>query len=136
MSISGKCLCGAVSYTCSIPPVFSGNCHCNDCKKTSGSGYATAMFFPEDSVSISGKVKYFESKGSSGKMVKRGFCPTCGSQMFGIPEVMPGMLAIRAGSLENLSDYEPQMDIYTSHSTVWDVMAEGLPKFPEMPPQD
>ncbi len=94
------------------------------------------MFFPEDSVSISGEVKYFESKGSSGKMVKRGFCPTCGSQMFGIPEVMPDMLAIRAGSLENLSDYEPQMDIYTSHSTVWDVMAEGLPKFPEMPPQD
>lgn len=136
MKLSGKCLCGKVSYTSSVEPVFAGNCHCNDCKKSSGGGYAPTMFFPEENVSISGEVKYFESKGRSGKMVSRGFCPTCGSQIFGKPDLMPGILAIRAGSLDDTSRYRPEIDIFTSHAVAWDVMDRSLPKSPEMPPQD
>jgi hypothetical protein len=135
MNISGQCLCGSLSYTCDVEPVFSGNCHCNDCKKSSGSGYSPTMFFPEQSVSITGEVKYFESEGSSGKTVKRGFCPACGSQTFGISEAMPGMFAIRAGSLDNTSAYKPQIDIFTSRASEWDVMDQSLPKAPEMPTQ-
>ncbi len=135
MSLSGKCLCGAVSYTCAVDPVFAGNCHCNDCQKTSGSGYAPIMFFPENSVSISGEVKYFESKGKSGNAINRGFCPTCGSQLFGKPAALPGVLGIRAGTLDDTSQYKPQLDLFTSHAAAWDAMDQSLPKFPEMPPQ-
>lgn len=134
MNFSGKCLCGAVSYTCTGEPVFAGNCHCNDCKKSSGSGYAPTIFFQESNVSIFGEVKYFESQGKSEKIVSRGFCPTCGSQVFGKPAAMPGMIAIRAGTLDDISKYKPQVDIFTSHAVAWDVMDESLPKFPEMPP--
>ena len=135
MTLSGRCLCGSVSYTCSAEPVFAGNCHCNDCKKTSGSGYVPIMFFPEESVSISGEVKYFDSKGRSGEIVSRGFCPTCGSQIFGKPAVLQGLLGIRAGSLDDTSAYKPQVDIFTCHAVAWDVMDESLQKFSEMPPQ-
>lgn len=136
MAISGKCLCGAVSYTCAVDPIFEGNCHCNDCKKSSGSGYAPTMFFPKDSISISGSVKYFESKGRSGKLVARGFCPNCGSQIFGKPEMMPDFIAVRAGTLDDTSMYKPTLDLYTSHATAWDAMDDSLPKFTEMPPQE
>lgn len=134
MNLSGKCLCGDVSYTCSAEPVIAGNCHCTDCKKASGSGYAPTMFFPANMVSITGDVKYYDSKGKSGKTVSRGFCPNCGSQLFGKPEAFPDMIAIRAGSLDDTSQYKPQIDLYTSHGADWDVMDESLPKFPEMPP--
>lgn len=76
-------------------------------------------------MSISGDVKYFESKGASGKVVSRGFCPTCGSQMFGKLATMPDMLAIRAGSLDDTSEYKPQIDIFTSHAVAWDVLSQG-----------
>jgi len=134
MSLSGKCLCGAVSYTCEVDPVFSGNCHCNDCKKSSGSGYAPTLFFPEDSVSVSGEVKYYDRQGGSGKTVSRGFCPQCGSQLFGKPGVMPGVLGIRAGSLDDVSAYTPQSDIFTSRAAAWECMDQDLPRFPDMPP--
>ncbi len=134
MSLSGKCLCGAVSYTCEDEPVFTGNCHCKDCKKSSGSGYAPALFVPEDSVAITGEVKYFESQGGSGNMIARGFCPNCGSQLFGKPSVIPGMLGIRAGSLDDTSAYKPQSDIFTSSAEAWEFMDHDLPNFPEMPP--
>ena len=93
------------------------------------------MFFPEASVTISGEVKYFASPGRSGNMVHRGFCPNCGSQMFGKSTAMAGMLAIRAGVLDDPAQYKPQIDLFTSHAVSWDAMDRALPKFPEMPPQ-
>ena len=136
MNMSGSCLCGSVKYTCSGEVAMAGNCHCLDCKKASVSGYAPTLFVPESSLKITGEVKYYESTGSSsGTKVKRGFCPNCGSQIFGKPGALPGMLAIRAGSLEELSQYKPQIDIFTSRSPAWDCMDPNLPKFAEMPPR-
>ncbi len=133
-SITGRCLCGAVTYSASTDTVISGNCHCVDCKKASGSGYAPTLFFPQSSLTIHGEVKFYASPGKSGLMVQRGFCPTCGSQLFGKPAAMPGMVAVRAGSLDDLSVFKPTLDLFTSHAPAWDAMNPDLPKFAEMPP--
>lgn len=132
--VTGKCLCGAVTYSASANYVIAGNCHCIDCKKVSGSGYAPTMFFPESSLTIHGEVKFYASVGKSGLAVQRGFCPTCGSQLFGKPAAMPAMLAVRAGSLDDLSVFKPTLDLFTSHAAAWDAMDPELPKFAEMPP--
>lgn len=134
MNMSGRCLCGLVEYTCSGEVAMAGNCHCINCKKSTGSGYAPVLFVPEDSVEITGEVKYYESTGSNGATARRGFCPNCGSQLFGKPRAFPGMLGIRAGSLDDLSRYRPQVDIFTSRSPDWDCMDPDLPRFDEMPP--
>ena len=135
MNMSGSCLCGSVEYTCSGEVAMAGSCHCSNCKKASGSGYAPTLFVPESSVKITGEVKYHESTGSSGTKAKRGFCPNCGSQLFGKPEAFPGMLAIRAGSLDDPSQYKPQVDIFTSRAPVRDCMDPSRAKFAEMPPR-
>lgn len=136
MNLSGSCLCGSVTYACSSNPVFAGNCHCLDCKKASGSGYAPTFFVPENAISITGEVKYYERVGNSGHLARRGFCPNCGSQLFGKPDAMPGFIAVRAGSLNDPSQYKPQVDIFTSRAPAWDTMDSALPKFPEMPPRE
>ncbi len=129
----GGCLCGAVRYECSAEPVWSGNCHCRDCQRISGGGYVSTLFVPEATVTITGDVKYFDKNGDSGHRVARGFCPTCGSQVFGKPEIIPGVLGIRAGSLDNPELYHPTMDIYTASAQPWDFMNPDLPKFPQLP---
>ena len=134
MSLSGSCLCGSVTYICSSDPVFAGNCHCLDCKKASGSGYAPTFFVPENAIAITGKVKYYERRGDSGQLARRGFCPDCGSQLFGKPEAMPGLIAVRAGSLNDPTQYKPQADIFVSRAPAWNCMDSALPKFLEMPP--
>lgn len=75
MNMSGNCLCGSVKYTYSDKVLMAGNCHCLDCKKASGSGYASRLFVPENLVEITGEVKYYASISSSGTKVSRGFCP-------------------------------------------------------------
>ncbi|MDR0479758.1 MAG: GFA family protein [Burkholderiaceae bacterium] len=134
MNLSGSCCCGAVTYACSSAPLFTGNCHCRDCQKTSGSAYAPTFFVPEEAITIRGEVKWYERLGDSGKPISRGFCPHCGSQLFGKPSVMPGVLAVRAGTLDDPEQFKPQINIYTRSAPSWDFMDPALPKFPAAPP--
>lgn len=134
MKMTGSCLCGAVQYESSAAPVVAGNCHCKDCQKASGSAYAPTLFVPENTLSIRGEVRFFESRGDSGGMVQRGFCPQCGSQLFGKTETLPGLIAIRAGTLDDTSLYQPHVDLYVGSAARWDHIAPGAVTFEKMPP--
>ena len=125
---SGKCLCGSISYSTEVDPVFSGNCHCKDCQKSSGSAFTPAMIFPEDKVLVSGEVKYYESTADSGNVHRRGFCPNCGSQLFSLFGNMLGMIGIKAGTLTNTPAYMPMLDFHVSSAAPWDFMNPDLPK--------
>ena len=132
-TLSGGCLCGAIRFETSAEPIFSGNCHCRDCQRSSGSAFTPAIFVPENTVSVQGTVKFFESKADSGNSISRGFCPNCGSQLFTRLEMLPGILGLRAGTLDAPENYTPTMDIYTASAPPWDHMCPSLPKFPEAP---
>ena len=64
---TGKCLCGEVTYEVSGDPVLQGNCHCIDCRKNTGAGFATILFFKEEQVvQLSGKINSFQYNADSG----------------------------------------------------------------------
>lgn len=128
MKYSGGCLCGDVRYAIDAEAAFSGNCHCTDCQRTSGGPYAPVMMFPSQAVTITGEPQYFESKGDSGSIIERGFCRTCGSQLFLKLEAIPRLLGVRAGSLDDPSLFQPGMDFYVSSAQPWDHMDPALPK--------
>lgn len=130
-NLSGSCLCGAVTYTCTAKPILAVNCHCLDCKKASGSGYMASFFVKKEAITITGEIKYYEYQSASGNPTWRGFCPQCGSQLFG--NAMPGAIAVRAGSLDDPAQYRPEMDVFTSRAPAWDCMDAALPKFETLP---
>jgi len=68
-------------------------------------------------------------------MISRGFCPKCGAPLFGISTSLPGVIGIKAGSLDDLSWYQPAMDFYTASAQPWDYMNPNLPKFSKLPQQ-
>lgn len=47
-NMSGSCLCGAVTYTLSSPPLKRFICHCPNCQKFSGSAFMTNFWYPKD----------------------------------------------------------------------------------------
>ncbi len=128
LKYSGQCLCGEIKYSVDVEPVFMGNCHCKDCQRSSGSAFIPAMVFPEQDVLISGLAKYFDSGVDSGNVHSRGFCPNCGSQLFGKFSNMPGMIGIKAGTLNETSNYVPKLDLYVKSAAHWDFMNPNLPK--------
>jgi hypothetical protein len=130
---SGGCLCGAVRYQCEADPIFMGNCHCRDCQKATGGAYDPAIGLPAAALTITGKVKYYDSKGESGNILSRGFCPECGARLFGKASAMPDLAMITAGSLDDPTQYKPSMDIFTVSAQPWDHMNPALAKFTKMP---
>jgi len=125
---SGRCLCGEIIYSVDSEPLFSGNCHCKDCQRSSGSAYVPALVFLEKDITIGGQAKYFESASDSGSIHTRGFCSNCGSQLFAKFSAMPGLLGIKAGTLDHSSHYVPKLDFYVASATPWDFMNPELPK--------
>lgn len=86
------------------------------------------MLFHEKDVVVSGEASYFESTADSGNVHKRGFCPNCGSQLFAKFSSLPGMLGIKAGTLNEASRYVPKLDFYVASAATWDFMNPQLPK--------
>lgn len=131
---TGGCACGAIRYEISGEPVFSGNCYCRDCQRSSGTALASVFAVPKAAVKIlKGEARYFDVKADSGKKLSRGFCATCGSPLFSLVEAMPDVIAIKASSLDDPGQFKPGMSIYTSSAPAWAPITENLPKFPRMP---
>jgi len=132
--ISGGCACGAIRYECTAEPVFAAHCQCRACQHFSGTGHFSVMAVPKAAVTLTGTPKFYEAKGDSGNTLSRGFCPTCGSPVFGLTTGMPDMAVLPAGSLDDPSVFKPSVVVFTEHGPAWDYLDPALPKFPQMPP--
>lgn len=131
----GGCLCGSVRYECSAEPMIMGNCHCRDCQRSTGTAFAAAMLVPRDAITITGEVKYYDVTGDSGNVISRGFCPNCGSRLFG-GRANTNFISIMVSSLDDPSEFSPALDLYTASAQPWDYMNPNLPKFPQSLPPD
>lgn len=133
-SLHGGCLCGAVRFSFDVAPVFSANCHCRDCQRATGSAYMPVMALPGEQVRVDGDVTWFERRADSGLAADEGFCPRCGARLFAHAAVLPGILLVQAGNLDEPAAFTPQFDMFVDSAQPWDVMDPNLPKYPRMPP--
>lgn len=133
-TLTGGCACGAIRYEISADPMFSGNCYCRDCQRSSGAPMASVIGVPKAAVKIlKGEARYHDLTADNGKKISRGFCAMCGSPLFSRFEAMPDAMGIRTVSLDDPSQVKPAMNIYMSSALPWAPVAENLPKFPKMP---
>lgn len=128
--ISGGCACGAVRYEAAAP-ILMMNCHCRDCQRATGSAYSPNVVVPRASVRMQGDLRFFEKLGGSGQVVRRGFCPKCGSPIAGEVAALPEVTIFYAASLDEPSRHTPTMDIYTASAPPWDQMSPGTIKSPD-----
>ena len=131
--ITGGCRCGALRYRCAAEPVTAVTCSCDDCKVFYGGVISAALVLPRAAVEITGDVTYYEVEGGSGKLVSRGFCPTCGTQIFGLPGIAPQLMSVTVGTLDDSSGFKPEMNVYQSKAWPWLHLDEDVVSFPEMP---
>ena len=118
---TGSCLCGAVAFTVEgqLRPVVA--CHCQQCRKASGH-HVAATSAARDDVKIAGEVKWFQSS----EIARRGFCATCGSNLFWDG---PGQnISISAGSLDGATGLMLVGHIYCADKGDYYELNDDLPK--------
>jgi hypothetical protein len=131
--IAGGCLCGKVRYSANVEPAFTGVCHCRDCQKFTGSAFASVVAVPKDSLSIQGKLTTYSKAGDTGQALEPRFCPECGSGIVDEAAVMPGVVMINVGTLDDSSWVKPAMQIYCDSAQSWVQLGGEMQRFPKMP---
>jgi hypothetical protein len=118
--ITGGCLCGAVRYQAGGKPLFGLRCYCRDCQRASGSSNMPIMAVKTSEFKISGEVRSFAVTGESGNQAIRGFCPTCGSLLFGKPEAAPAVTTVYAGTFDDPSLFEASFQQFVRSRPGWE----------------
>lgn len=131
LPITGGCLCGAVKYKILAKPLGAGNCHCRTCQRSVGAPYMAVLFVPFQALKISGIYKEYATTSTSGNIMNRGFCPQCGTALFGKNSGSDKIRPVNAATLDDPGIYEPQMDFWVSDAQPWDYMNPELTKFEE-----
>lgn len=119
-SVSGGCLCGAIRYTVNQPVQNMIACHCSHCRKASGGGASYNLPLAASAVTFTqGKTKVYTDTPASGSPLYRHFCPDCGSAIYSQRSAMPGMLVLKAGTLDDTTHMKLVMNIWTQSAQPW-----------------
>ncbi len=132
MKHSGSCLCGSVKFE--IEGHFEGFylCHCEYCRKDTGSAHAANLFSAKAKlIWLSGAdtVRTYDHE-SDGHI--KSFCPECGSALPNI-QMNGALLCVPAGSLDTDVPISPQGHIFYSHKANWDNELEKIKKYEKLP---
>lgn len=118
--LKGGCNCGGVRYAITGKPFAVAACHCSNCRKQSGAAYSVNVIISPSAVTVEGQLaSYADPDSESGLPVLREFCGTCGSPIRSVPQSAPGMVAIKAGTLDDPSPFAPGMHLWTCTALDW-----------------
>ena len=63
----GSCQCGNIRYQVTGDPLVAIACHCNDCRKLSGSAFSTVLVVKAEDLTVEGTLKLWERATDTGR---------------------------------------------------------------------
>jgi len=127
---SGSCQCKNITYSFDKEKVISvHNCHCSDCQRSTGSGRATLIYIAKKNLAVEGNVKFFETKGSLGLHIRRGFCENCGSGILSYAKELPMLIFLKVGTLDDSSWVKVDSNFFSESAHNWNKVDEEIKSF-------
>ncbi|PKA43812.1 aldehyde-activating protein [Rhizobium sullae] len=127
--ITGRCFCGAAQFEVSSAPILKRACWCRDCQYLSCGNASINVVFASGDIVIKGELAEYASVADSGQIIRRRFCPTCGTQMFSEAMSQPGYIVVRVGTLDQPNIAEPTSVIWTASAPDWAWINPHIPRF-------
>ena len=128
-ALTGKCFCGAVRYTVADEFRYAMNCHCSNCRRTTGSAFKPFAGIEREKLQITqgagGLLIYGDEHGNDTH------CKTCGSLLFSV--VSDGArVHVAMGTLVDAPTIRPSKHIFVGSKAPWFTITDDLPQFPEL----
>lgn len=135
-TLTGGCLCGAVRYEIDGEPVRMANCHCDNCRRTTGSAFGTSLFFKAEDIKVTqGETKKFEHGTDAGNTQSKQFCENCGSPIFASSTASGhSILGVRIGSFDDAPNRSADMSVFTAKALPNILQSDDIPCFEGSPP--
>src|SRR5579864_8088663 len=114
MERQAECSCGQLAVRCHGEPEKVSICHCNACRRRTGSAFGISAFFKRGNASIQGKNTEFTRASDAGYTVTFHFCPICGSTVYWEPSRKPDMIGVGIGAFAETDFPMPEQSVSDS----------------------
>lgn len=117
----GGCLCGALRYRIRRDAELCVYCcHCRDCQRLSSSAFAVTMVLPADAFALlRGEPSEVVRQADSGRAIHGFFCVACGTRLYDRFPAFPGIMVLKAGTLDDTRGLQPVAQFWTSRKQDW-----------------
>jgi hypothetical protein len=127
--IGGSCLCGGVRFEVEPPFIRAGHCHCERCRKHSGTAVCTQARVRKEQFRLLQGEHLIRVYGKREGAVKA-FCVSCGSSLFGGDWPEGDEVSIRMGAFDDDPGIRPQYHTFVDDRAAWDEITDNLPQYP------
>jgi hypothetical protein len=125
-----SCLCGGVRMELTPPFSIASSCHCEHCRKHSGSFGSIAMEVPREQLNLVSGEELLESFRLGPGTTIRVFCRRCGAPVYGMDEPESETVWVRMGALDGDPGVRPSRRTGVGSAPSWlPVPDDGLPRF-------
>ena len=126
--LAGKCLCGAVQYAVADEFIYAANCHCSNCRRTTGSAFKPFAGIERERLNLTkgedNLLTFGEETGHDAH------CKTCGSLLYSV--VRDGAFVhVAMGTLVDEPTIRPRAHIFVGSKAKWFEITDELPQYEE-----
>ncbi len=127
-SLAGQCLCGAVHYSVADEFGYAINCHCSNCRRTTGSAFKPMAGIERGKFNVTegghNLLIYGEEEGHDAH------CKMCGSLLYSV--VREGAFVhVALGTLVDDPSIRPTAHIFVGSKAPWFTITDDLPQYDE-----
>jgi hypothetical protein len=129
-TLMGTCLCRSVEYMVRDEFIYAMNCHCSQCRRTTGSAFKPFAGIERDKLSV--------TKGEDSLLIfgdennHDAHCKACYSLLYSV--VNDGALVhVALGTLVDEPNIRPTAHIFVGSKAPWYTITDNLPQHEELP---
>ncbi|VAW69319.1 hypothetical protein MNBD_GAMMA09-1648 [hydrothermal vent metagenome] len=119
MISTATCCCANVSITISGKPAINAVCHCDNCKKRTGSAFGLSIYVKNQQIiRISGDTEIYALNNNDVRQ-KRHFCKNCGTTLYWTVSSLADYTGIAGGCFDNNPLPEPNYTLSNESRLSW-----------------
>jgi hypothetical protein len=132
-TLTGACLCGAVTYEIDhVAGDVADICHCAECRRASGAASLPWVQVPPGRFRLTkGTARAYASSPNA----RRWFCGDCGTPLY-MTDHENRSVGITLGSLDRPEAVTPTVHGWLCERIAWEALDDTLPRYPKAPPYD
>lgn len=130
--ITGRCECGAVTYTIEGEINDYSHCHCSQCRRLHGAAFGSYGGVDRSAFRWRSGESGLTTYASSAKN-DRVFCQVCGSLLLTVPNNEPDRYYVTMGTMNGNPALPPGYHIYVGSRADWYAISDDLPQFERAP---
>jgi len=124
--LAGKCFCGTVQYTVADAFGYAMNCHCSNCRRTTGSAFKPFAGIERDRLRLTAGADGLLVHGSD--RANNTHCRRCGSLLYSV--VRDGAYVhVAMGTLVDAPTIRPSCHIFVGSKAPWFAITDDLPQY-------